>query len=364
MLFQITACQLTRLRFSLQDSLEPVLRLALKYQYFAANLVVLWCALLLYRTNHYYLQFLSSKTQTALLWLGIIYSGVGLVFYSVRREIRPTHAYLALRSFGKGVKEARTYLRGLPDRTASGWQKLSALERTSILFLLLKVFYLPMMIEFLIANWDMLATLWWSWSGVLSLPRLQAFNQFLFPCLIDVFFIVECALYAFGYAFESPRLDNVVRSIEPTVLGWAVALACYPPFNGFVNNYVSWFTTDEPVFAHPAATAAARGAVLLCFGIYLWGAFSLGAKCSNLTNRGIVTKGAFALVRHPAYAAKNLAWWIALLPVLSVPAVLSMIFWSFLYFLRAITEERHLALDPDYQAYCRKVRYRFIPGVW
>jgi protein-S-isoprenylcysteine O-methyltransferase Ste14 len=240
----------------------------------------------------------------------------------------------------------------------------SNLERTSLLFLLLKIFYLPMMIEFLLANWELLAGLWWSYSGVMLLPKLEAFNNFLFPCLINGFFIIECALYAFGYAFESPRLKNVVRSIEPTFLGWAVALACYPPFNGLMNNWVSWPTSDEPVFQQPWATGAARGLVLLCFGAYLWGAISLGAKCSNLTNRGIVTTGAFAWVRHPAYAAKNLAWWIAVLPVLSVPAVLSMSFWSFLYFLRAVTEERHLGNDPDYRAYCKKVRYRFVPGVW
>jgi protein-S-isoprenylcysteine O-methyltransferase Ste14 len=45
------------------------------------------------------------------------------------------------------------------------------------------------------------------------------------------------------------------------------------------------------------------------------------------------------------------------------PAVLSMAFWSLIYYLRAVTEERHLMNDPDYQAYCRKVRYRFIPGL-
>jgi protein-S-isoprenylcysteine O-methyltransferase Ste14 len=41
-----------------------------------------------------------------------------------------------------------------------------------------------------------------------------------------------------------------------------------------------------------------------------------------------------------------------------------MAFWSFIYFLRAITEERHLSNDPEYVAYAQKVRYRFIPGVF
>jgi protein-S-isoprenylcysteine O-methyltransferase Ste14 len=237
-------------------------------------------------------------------------------------------------------------------------------ERVSLLFLLLKFLYLPMMIEFMLANWIMLSGRWWSYSGVWSLPRLEAFNNFVFPCLIDVFFITECGFYAFGYAVESRRCRNVVKSVDPTFLGWAVALACYPPFNSLVNNYVGWYTSDDPTFEHDWVTCIAKCAILFCFFVYLWGAISLGMKCSNLTNRGIVTTGAFAWVRHPAYAAKNLAWWIAMLQMFSLHAVLTMTFWTVIYFLRAITEERHLSNDPEYLAYAQRVRYRFIPGVF
>jgi protein-S-isoprenylcysteine O-methyltransferase Ste14 len=341
-----------------------VSRLRFNYKYLAANLAMLWLSLLFYRTNHYYLRFLSERTQAILLWLAIGYSAVGVVFSALRPEAKPSRAYIGLAGAWRWARNARAYLQSFPNPASFGLRGISSEERNSLLFLLLKFFYLPMMIEFLVANWDLLAGLWWSYSGVIRLPRLKAFNEFVFPCLINAFFIIECAFYAFGYAFESPRLKNAVRSVEPTVLGWAVALACYPPFNGCVNNYVSWYTSDEPLFQNPALTAAARCVVLLCFGVYVWGAASLGTKCSNLTNRGIVTTGAFRWIRHPAYAAKNLAWWIALLPVLSIPAILSMSFWSFLYFLRAMTEERHLANDPEYRQYCARVRYRFIPGIW
>jgi protein-S-isoprenylcysteine O-methyltransferase Ste14 len=339
-------------------------RISLKYKYFAANLVVLWLGFLFYRTNHYYLHFLSEDTQRVLLGLGAGYTLVGLVYFRLKTEVLPTHAYIAIVAARRWLKEVRACLSAFPDTATLPSPGVSTQERISLLFLLLKLFYLPMMIEFIIANWGMLVGTWWSYSGVMSLPRLEAFNNFLFPCLIDIIFITECAFYAFGYAVESGYCKNVVKSIEPTFLGWAVTLACYPPFNGFVNNYASWFTSDEPIFSSAWLTCAAKCAALLCFGGYLWGAISLGAKCSNLTNRGIVTTGAFSCVRHPAYAAKNLAWWIALLPVLSIPAVLSMAFWSFLYFLRAITEERHLGNDPEYREYCKKVRWRFIPGIF
>jgi protein-S-isoprenylcysteine O-methyltransferase Ste14 len=72
------------------------------------------------------------------------------------------------------------------------------------------------------------------------------------------------------------------------------------------------------------------------------------------------------VVRHPAYVAKNVFWWLSLLPiVMDKPmAIVYMTGWSFLYFLRAVTEERHLRLDPDYVAYCEKVKYRFIPKLY
>ena len=34
-----------------------------------------------------------------------------------------------------------------------------------------------------------------------------------------------------------------------------------------------------------------------------------------------------------------------------------------LYYLRAITEERHLSIDPEYREYCKRAPYRFIPGI-
>ena len=43
----------------------------------------------------------------------------------------------------------------------------------------------------------------------------------------------------------------------------------------------------------------------------------------------------------------------------------SLIGWSAIYVLRAITEERHLLMiDNGYREYARQVRWRFIPGVW
>ena len=70
------------------------------------------------------------------------------------------------------------------------------------------------------------------------------------------------------------------------------------------------------------------------------------------------------VVRHPAYAAKNLSWWMEKLGRMDNPFnILSLALWNGIYVWRAWTEERHLGQDPIYREYCRRIRYRFIPGL-
>ena len=99
--------------------------------------------------------------------------------------------------------------------------------------------------------------------------------------------------------------------------------------------------------------------------IYVWATLAFGLRFSNLTNRGIITRGPYRFVRHPAYAAKVVSWWCEAVPIFG--SFLQLFFflgWVSIYFLRAITEERHLKADPCYRAYCDAVKHRFVPGVW
>ena len=50
--------------------------------------------------------------------------------------------------------------------------------------------------------------------------------------------------------------------------------------------------------------------------------------------------------------------------LISLTPILSLMAWSSIYYMRAITEERHLALDPEYRVYMQKVKYRFLPGIY
>lgn len=215
---------------------------------------------------------------------------------------------------------------------------------------------------------------WQNWD-FLSLTDL--FNSSLYSFLFQTILFFDVLFFTIGYLIESKKLKNEIISVEPTILGWVVCLICYPPFNESLTKIVGWNSSDYPNLLSVSVTfhIIICVCILLLMGIYAFASLNLNFKASNLTNRGIISSGIYGVVRHPAYIAKNLAWWIGGIPFIviafhtSLLAVMSVLlslgFWSFIYFLRAITEERHLLLGNNgYAEYMKKVRYRFIPGVY
>lgn len=190
-----------------------------------------------------------------------------------------------------------------------------------------------------------------------------------------VIFSIDVGLAWAGYVLSTRWIKNTLFSVEPSVLGWMVALMSYPPFNRVFGFYLS--TPSESGFmgmkSHAAVTLLAVMSVM-SFCVYTSATVCFGLRFSNLTHRGIITTGPYAVVRHPAYAAKNFSWWCVMMPFAFYDAgthptyllaiqLTGLVAMSSIYYWRAITEERHLARDPEYQAYMKKVPWRFIPGV-
>lgn len=254
---------------------------------------------------------------------------------------------------------------------------LSPAAKQAALALLLKFFFAPLMINWCLGHiGDMSNSLahFWNSLGQGESGR-QLFDSALFWAGFQLILFVDTLLFTLGYIVEVPALRNRILSVDPTFFGWFICLACYPPFNNFTSHFFAWQSSDFPQFTSDAAHFAANITILVALAIYSWASVALGFKASNLTNRGIVSHGPYAYVRHPAYAAKNLAWWIG-----AVPAFIGVlgngdgygigIFfiglfgWTTIYVLRAITEERHLLMiDNGYAQYMEKVKWRFIPGV-
>jgi protein-S-isoprenylcysteine O-methyltransferase Ste14 len=227
------------------------------------------------------------------------------------------------------------------------------------------------MIGFLIGN---TASLLNSLHNITSLYKYNAlvmtkanFVSIYLPFVFYIILVLDTLIFSFGYLFESSGLKNVVKSVEPTAFGWFVAIICYPPINSVSGNVIGWYSSDFTDFGNINLNIITGVMSVLLFSIYVWASVALWTKASNLTNRGIICKGPYKYVRHPAYISKNLGWWIMGIPFIieSGPiAIFGLTAWSVIYFLRALTEERHLLQDPDYVEYCKKVKYMFIPGIY
>ena len=273
--------------------------------------------------------------------------------------------------------------------------------------LLVKFFFIPVMVSFCFGNWSN-----WQfhaqrfaqefvksdWTSVADIGRnTQAIAAMIFAFIL----LVDVCIGLVGYLASCRMLDTQVTSAEPTLLGWVVALLCYPPISRGITGIYLEYNQDEIWSSDMYNNYAVMSIVctilsLGLMGAYAWATVAFGLRFSNLTNRGIIASGPYKYIRHPAYTFKNFAWWLAALPTLlfamtharelsylhgmhstrlspgyDVPGLallpifaVRLIGSNVIYGLRAITEERHLMREPHYREYCKKVPWRFIPGVW
>ncbi|MFH1968293.1 MAG: isoprenylcysteine carboxylmethyltransferase family protein [bacterium] len=244
-------------------------------------------------------------------------------------------------------------------------------EKVSLLFYLVKLYFIPVMLGFLINNTTSFLHFFPTLQnisktgGVLGAKKI--FLLLVFPLMFHLILIIDTVIFVFGYLFEAKALKNIVKSVEPTALGWFVAVMCYPPLNNITTDVLGWYSSDFADFGSVNINLIAGFISIFFFIIYVWASIALGFKASNLTNRGIVSTGPYKYVRHPAYISKNLSWWIMGIPFIAsigFVAIFSLAVWSSIYFMRALTEERHLLQDPDYVEYSKKVKYMFIPGLF
>ncbi len=249
-------------------------------------------------------------------------------------------------------------------------------DRLALFSTLLKGFFGPMMTVSLM---DFCLGAWRNGNAIIDAGALQqdyltVFNQFGFWFLLQLILFVDVLVFTIGYLVELPRLGNQIRSVETTLFGWLAALVCYPPFNKGTVAILGSYKSEFPQFDDPTMHLIMNAVGLALMAIYASASVALGLKASNLTHRGIVARGPYALVRHPAYMCKNAAWWIGSVPFsvqafqLSVfdglQAIASVVGWTGIYVLRALTEEDHLRrVDGEYEAYAARVRYRFVPGL-
>jgi protein-S-isoprenylcysteine O-methyltransferase Ste14 len=135
----------------------------------------------------------------------------------------------------------------------------------------------------------------------------------------------------------------------------------------WVAAYAGWFTgfLVRPSGSH-AAWGVALGFWVQVSGLLLWAwAFAFLARSYGIVaaDRGLVTRGPYAAVRHPLYASYMLGgvgYLMQSLSLWNIGVILVAVCWQLT---RITAEERHLDC-PDYAAYRARVHWRLCPGIW
>jgi len=273
----------------------------------------------------------------AILACSVLLLGLPYVLWVDRRMVEPLDGYYHLGMLASGRWREVDFQ--LLKNHALGW--------------IIKGFFLPFMLAGAAdhLNW-------------LHKEEIKFANfTFLYLTLLNFLFTIDVLLGAIGYLLTLRVTDSHIASTEPTCLGWASALICYPPFSTcFLGKFFSYKGTinwQDLTATQPVLFVTWGYGILLLYVIYVWATLSFGCRFSNLTNRGIIDDGPYRYTKHPAYLAKCLAWWMASLPFLvhgtfygNFRATFCLFFITTIYTIRAGTEERHLMRDPAYRKYC------------
>ncbi len=216
-----------------------------------------------------------------------------------------------------------------------------------------KGFFLPLMSVYLNEEMQALFTI----SAGISQGHWSSYDLFyhLSYCADLLFCVV-------GYATSMRILDSQIRSVEPTIFGWLIALVCYQPFYSVIGKY--YLQYDDSIYwdnwlqPWPGVRAVWGFLIIVLVCTYALCTVSFGLRFSNLTHRGIITAGPYRFSKHPAYLAKNLSWWLISVPFISDQGFAAglrncclLALLNLVYYARARTEERHLSRDPVYVAY-------------
>jgi protein-S-isoprenylcysteine O-methyltransferase Ste14 len=126
------------------------------------------------------------------------------------------------------------------------------------------------------------------------------------------------------------------------------------------------WTVNFPLWLHAAGVL-----VMVCsFTMVIWALRHneyLSARIRIQEDRGqhVADTGPYAYIRHPNYAGAFLMGLSSGLVFASWVSILPMLLYEGLLIYRTLTEEKVLFSELEgYKEYAKRVRYRFVPGVW
>jgi hypothetical protein len=225
--------------------------------------------------------------------------------------------------------------------------------RLFVLSWIIKLFFFPLMF------WELNVAIY-AFDKALAADGQTWFAPY--SVFISLIYVSDVCIAAAGYVATLRIFGWHIKSCSPYPIAWVVTLICYYPFYGYLYrsllNYNDGFSWETWLRDYPALLVMWGAAIVVLKLTWIWSIAPFGLRFSNLTNRGIITDGAFRLSKHPSYISKNMFWWLMAVPFVSpegasfaITNSLQLAAIGLIYFLRAKYEERHLSEDPRYVAY-------------
>lgn len=369
----------------------------LLFKHYVASAFVYGIALMFFLFNPFYVELFNRqlylKESTVCIYFAyLIFAPICLLIFKPR-TVYVSHSVEVVNYILKLVK-LEGFKKDFTPSELLAWLKPDYKQSQSILLYFVKFYFGPQLLVWAINHFSgvvddikkiidlnkiVLET--YTVEQIFSMPKiiLKYRTLIFFACLSTCYF-VDTIIFAIGYLTELTFLKNRIRTVENTALGLLFCLCCYPELSSITAHIIPWQHSESDFNGLCADPLAWPVWILMAIGLfsvmlYVSASVALFTKGSNLTNRGTVSRFPYSVIRHPAYSAKILMWGIGSVVAVKmffqradwsglVFYILGAITWAFIYYMRAITEERHLYKDPEYRAYCKKVKYRFIPKVW
>jgi len=213
----------------------------------------------------------------------------------------------------------------------------------------------------------------WTWLETVSLPRGLGRPVRIGVNLAGAAGAALFAQASLQFYLHTHSLIGLGFLVEQT--WFVIAFLARRPASAVSRNPGSWLLAFggtfagvlfRPVGAHPHwGVVAGLGLQLAGLAVCIVSLLALGRSFGLVAaDRGLVTRGPYAVVRHPVYASYLLIQSGYLLQSISLRNVLVMVLASGCNVGRALIEERLLTQSAAYRAYRRRVRWRLVPGLW
>ena len=192
------------------------------------------------------------------------------------------------------------------------------------------------------------------WAHILSGVLLGLiYMLFAYAHLVSFFKSGNAALLIFAISEAFIVAIYIFRSKAVTI-----SIIAYDWFVAIVGTF-------SPLFLRPAEFGVlpmANSLIILGAVMQILSVLSLNYSFALVAaQRVIKTDGMYRFIRHPLYASYYLSLLGYVLTNSTLENGLVYIACIFFLYLRIISEEKHLSLDPFYRDYKLKVRYKLIP---